>query len=659
MKMKSLFLGFCIGVLLVSTGSHAQNQDQVLFTIDGEPVYVSEFTRILNKNIQGSTQSDIKESFDLFVNFKLKVKEAEALGYDTTKQFKSELKLNRDQIAKPYLLDQNVNDQLLEEAYQRSLEEVRSSHILVGLTRDAPPADTLRAYQKAMKIKHRLLGGEDFSTVAKEVSEDPSAQSNGGDLGYYTVFQLVYPFENAIYSTPIGEISDPIRTQFGYHIVKVTDRRKTRGQLQVAIILKAFNYAMTDEERAEVKTEIYRIDSLLKAGTEFSDLAKKYSDDRNTGNQGGVMRWFGVGSFPFEFENAAFNLKEIGEVSQPVETQMGWYLIKLLGKKDNPPKEEVLPTLARTISRKPRAAKSRSEIARKLKVEYSYSLNKENFEEFYRLVDPSIFDARWDPIMALQKTGILFTLGDMKVLQRDFARYLSINMKQITATTIAEFVDQEFAKFEEAKILEYEDSQLEKKYPEFKALYQEFREGNLLFEIMDKQVWSKAAEDSAGLARFYEENKTNYMWEERAEGYIIRMKSMTDAERFAGAVRDRISKGGKDIFSKSDLEEILKEEQDTVAGDTYEVLAGPFEHGSNRIIDGMKWKKGEIQTSVEGSTTIISWIKQIKKPEPKLLAEAKGQVLASYQENLEKQWVNDLKEKYSVVINNEALESIK
>lgn len=656
--MKNIIFGIAITFLFVGFSSLAQGQDKVLLTIDGNPVYLSEFTRILNKNSQNQSKEEIQESLDLFVNFKLKVIEAENLGFDTTAQFVSELKKNRHDIAKPYLLDQTVNDQLLEEAYERSLEEVRSSHILVALAADAPASDTLRAFRKAMKIKNRLNAGEDFATLAKEVSEDPSAQTNNGDLGYFKVLTLVYPFENAIYNTPVGETTQPIRTQFGYHIIKVTDRRPATGQLQISLIRKDINFAMTDEEKLDVKKEAMRVNEFVKQGEDFAGLAEKYSDERTTGNRGGLTQWFGVGKFEPALEEQAFALKNIGDISEPFESKMGWYIIKLMGKKDAPPKEEVLPQLARAIIRDARSAKSRKVVAQKLKVEYNFKLNKDNYERFYRLVDPSIFDARWDPIIALQEVGVLFTLGDMKVLQRDFAMFLSLNMKQINATTIAEYVDHEFEKFSENKIMEYEESQLDEKYPEFRNLYQEFHDGNLLFEITDKLVWSKAGSDSAGLANFYESNKKNYSWDERADGFVIHCKSKTNFDGFSNAVYDLLKKNVKKKLSLSELEDLVATVLDPNSGDSFEITSGPFAKGSNRLIDDSKWKKGSIAKSVEAESVLITWIQDIRGSEQKLLSEARGQITADYQDYLEKQWVKKLKEKYSVIINKNVLESI-
>ncbi len=657
--MKNIFFGLILAVLMPAFSCMAQEQDKVLLTIDGEPVYISEFVRILNKNSHNQSEADVQESLELFVNFKLKVIEAENMGLDTTKQFIAELKRNRNEIAKPYLLDQTVNDELLEEAYLRSLEEIRSSHILVAVAMDAPAPDTLRAYQKAMKIANRLKAGEDFAIVAREVSEDPSAQTNGGNLGYFTVFQAVYPFENAIYETPTGTISNPVRTQFGYHIVQVTDRRPARGKFKLAVIQKAYNFAMSESDSLDVKKEIDRIDGLVKEGNDFSELAKKYSDDRTTGNRGGITRWVGVGAYPTALEDAAFAFENIGDVSDPIETKMGWYIIKLMGKMENPPKEKAKAQMVRSISRDSRSAKSRKEIIKKLKSEYNYKLNKENYEEFYRLVDPSIFSARWDPIIGLQKTGVLFSLGEMKVLQKEFTEFLALNMKQKSASTIAEFVDYEFTKFSDAKVMQYEDSKLDEKYPDFRNLYQEFHDGNLLFEITDMMVWSKASEDTAGLLDFYESHQDNYMWEKRANAFLIQCKSKTNFDGFSNDVYKIIQKNAKKKLNKSELVDLISSVAISESEDSFNVTEGLFTKDANRLVDETKWKKGSVSISTEAESVMITWIQDIRKPEAKKLSEAKGQITADYQDYLEKQWVKSLKEKYSVIINNNVLETIK
>jgi peptidyl-prolyl cis-trans isomerase SurA len=561
-------------------------------------------------------------------------------------------------LAQPYLLDQKVTKELLDEAWERSRHEVSTSHILISLAPDAPPGDTLIAYERAMKFKKRLKEGEDFGELASEVSDDPSAKANGGDLGFYSVFDLVYPFETAAYKTPVGEVSDPVRTEFGYHLVKVNDRIPTRGQIKVAVILKSSMYGMQPEEYDQIKKEIYEIYDKLQAGEDFAEIAKKYSDDKNSGSRGGQLPWFGVGNKPKDFEKAAFSLKNIGDVSEPVQTEMGWYIFKLLDRKI-PTREETMPVLERRIARDAaRSAKSKEVIVEKLKKDYNFKVNKAGLEEFYRLVDPSIFSGRWDPNPALQKKGVLFTLDGKNFLQSDFARYLALNMKESREKPIAEFVDARFEDYVSGKILEYESTRLEDKYPEFRDLYKEFRDGNLLFEIMDKKVWSKASSDSAGLQAFYKANKENYLWGERLNGSIIYCKSSDHLDKMAEEMQKAVIKYSRSDDSDQALEEVLDEVARNYNG-SFEIVGGPFLQDENDIIDAVKWKKGVSDIIQDNDSRIFVWVRSILEPMPKTLDEARGQITADYQEYLDREWIKELRGKYSVKVNEEVLQNIQ
>lgn len=652
-------LWLTITLIFLATSSFTQDNDKVLLTIDNEPVYASEFVRILTKNLQNQNEKpDIEESLELFINFKLKVKAAEDEAIDTTQVFIRDLGQYRSQLAQPYLLDQKVTKELLDEAWERSQLEVRTSHILVGLKSDAPPSDTLLAFQRAAKFRDRLLAGEDFAELAREVSDDPSAKENGGDLGYYTVFDLVYPFENAAYKTPVGKISDPVRTDFGYHIIKVTDKIPTRGQIKVSVILKSRIYGMTQEEEARMKTEIDEIYAKLQAGEDFAELAREYSDDKNTGSRGGQVPWFGVGSKAKDFEEAAFGIKNIGDYTEPVLTQMGWYIIKLDDRKI-PSKEEMTPVLERRISRDgSRSAKSRKVITDRLKAEYNFKVNKKNYEEFYRLVDPSIFEERWDPNPALQKNGVLYTLDGKDYPQSDFARFLALNMRETNEVPISEFVDKQFDDFIQNSILKYEESQLERKYPEFRDLYKEFRDGNLLFEITDKKVWSKASADTIGLKAFYQKNKNNYMWGERLNGTIIYCKSDNNVDEMAREMQSAVNKYSKSDTDQPAVEEILNEIALKYSG-SFELSSGPFSKGENAIAEQVKWKKGVSDIIAEKDARIFVWIRSILEPMPKAFSETRGQVTADYQEYLDKEWIRELRNKYSVEIDENVLKGIK
>lgn len=660
MKYSSRFRNLCAAFLLLPAVS-VFSQDPVLMTIGDKPVYSSEFTRILNKNKNNLSgqKPTLQESLNMFINFKLKVKEAEAQGLDTTASFKKELASNREQLAKPYLLDQEVTDELIKEAYDRSKWEVKASHILVGVKADAPAGDTLLAYKKAMTIRDRIIKGDKFEDVAKEVSDDISASTNGGDIGYIPVFKVVYPFETAVFAMKIGEISMPVRTEFGYHIIKVTDKKPARGKLHIATIWKSFNYTMTDEEKAKAKEEINNIYLQLKSGADFNDLARKYSDDRTMAVRGDAGFWIGPSQREPAFDEAAYSLKNPGDITEPIETTLGWFIIRLLDKKAPDTWDEAKPLLSNQISRDARSQKSEQVVIEKLKKEYHFQLNTANLEEFYRLVDQSIFSAKWDPSVALQKMGILFTLGDLSVFQNEFANYLTIKMRKGTVRTIAEFVDDQFNAFAKTKILDYEKTQLEKKYPEFRDLYHEFRDGNLLFEITDKMVWSKASNDSTGLLAFFNANQAKYMWPLRLDAVIIFGKGQNNLDKMMEEFRSTLTKKCKDGCSGTGIQDILGEIMSRYSGNSFEIEDKVFAKGDNWMVDQVKWKPGASDIFTETDAKIFVWINKLIEPRPKKMDDIRGQVTADYQDNLEKEWIKVLREKYPVKINQDVLSKIK
>ncbi|MCF6279364.1 MAG: peptidylprolyl isomerase, partial [Flavobacteriaceae bacterium] len=306
---------------------YSQNSDSVLFTIDDEPVLTSEFLRVYSKNLDIVTdknQKDIKNYLELFINYKLKIKQAYDLKFDTIQSYKSELASYKKQLMEPYLRDDTVLNDLVKEAYDRSLIEINASHILMK-TNFKSPQDTLAAYNKILEARDRIIDGEEFATVAKEYSQDPSAQKNDGNLGYFSAFSMVYPFENAAYATEIGEISQPFKTKFGYHIIQVHSKRNTRGEVEAAHI-------MIRGDSDESETKINKIYSKLVNGDDFGVLAKTLSEDTYTAKKNGSLGRFGSGRMVKEFEDNAFSLVNTGDYSQPFKTKFGWHIIKLVNK---------------------------------------------------------------------------------------------------------------------------------------------------------------------------------------------------------------------------------------------------------------------------------------------------------------------------------------
>ena len=654
------YLTIALAAIFTTPGLLAQ--DQVLMTIGDKPVYASEFVRILNKNkntLQAG-KTDIKESLDLFTNLKLKVREAEALRMDTAATFKKELADQRAQLAKPYLLDREITEELVREAYERSQWEVRASHILIGLKPDAPASDTLLAYRRTMTVRDRLLKGEKFEDVAKEASDDVSAETNGGDIGFWTVFGVVYPFETAMYTLQPGEISMPVRTQFGYHLIKVTDKQPAKGRIQIATIWKSVDYTTTNEEKGKIKEEIQNIYIQLRSGADFNELARKYSDDRDMAVRGDAGFWISPREKEPAFNEAAYELKNAGDLSEPVETSLGWFIIRLLDTKAPETYEQSKSNLYRLISRNPeRAMKSESAVVDKLKKEYNFAVNQANLEEFYRLVDPSIFEGRWDGNPALQKMGNLFTLDGKSVAQVEFAKYLVLNMKESTVRTVAEYVDDQFEKFSRKRILEYEEQNLDKKYPEFRDLYQEFHDGNLLFEITDKMVWSKAVQDTIGLKNYFMANQAKYFWPERLDAVIVYAKGFNNLDNMVGEFQSVLQKKCKKGCDGVTIQNTLGEVVGRYSGNSFEIEDKLCSKGDNWIIDQVKWKSGASDVISEQDTKIFVWINKVVPPSVKKLEDIKGQVTADFQDSIEKEWIKALREKYSVKVNQDVLSKIK
>ena len=334
MKMKPLFFSFFISLQLASFAQTANKE--ALFTIDDKPYYTDEFLRVYNKNldlVKDESQKDLTQYLELFVGYKLKITKANKLGLQNGEAYKNELASYRTQLSKNYLTDSKVTNELVVEGYERSKKEIKAAHILILVDENAAPADTLVAYNKAKEIRGRALKGEDFGQLAVEFSQDPSAKENKGDLGYFSSFRMVYAFESAAFRTPIGTISNPIRTRFGYHLIKVEDVRDNRGEVSVAHIMILTPKEDKPEDKAAAKTKIDDIYQKLQQGEKFEELAKQFSEDKSSSSRGGVLTRFGSGQLSAEeFENVAFTLTAQNPISTPFQTRFGWHIVKLIEK---------------------------------------------------------------------------------------------------------------------------------------------------------------------------------------------------------------------------------------------------------------------------------------------------------------------------------------
>ena len=653
----------CLSFLLGTSIVFAQvNQSPTLLEIGEKKVSLEEFEAIFNKNASNNptkpTKQEVNEYLDLFIKFKLKVIEAENLGMDTLSGFTQELSGYRKQLAQPYLSDKDVTEKLIEEAYYRTSTDISAAHILVRLTADAEPKDTLIAYNKIMKIRKRILAGEDFEKVAMETSEDPSAKANKGNLGYFSAFQMVYPFENAAYTTEVGQVSMPVRTVFGYHLVKTIDKRPARGTIKVAHIMIKANRNGDKTEFEQKKQKINEIhEKLMAQSGSFTEFAKQYSEDLESAKRGGELPAFGTGKMVEEFEDAAFSLQNDGDISKPILTDYGWHIIQRLELKTVETYEDLYPSLKAKVARDARSNKSKEVVINLIKKNNKFKENIKYRNEFYTAIDAEKFKkAEWkaDDVKKLNKVMFGFYAPDgdkFEYTQTDFANRIAQHaLKEKQAIDIKNFINNLYTKVVEESALNFKDKRLPIISKEFRLLMQEYREGILLFNLTDEMVWSKAIKDSAGLYDFYEKNKNNYMWEERVDAVIYKCSNDKIAKSVEKLVKAKAKKG-------YDNAEILKRINKNSQLDLT-IEEGKFTKKDNETVAKATWEKGEISKINNEKEIVLVEIKEVLAPQPKALEEVKGMVTSEYQNFLEKKWLEELTKKYVVKINQEVLNGL-
>lgn len=653
----------CISFILGTLAVFAQKNDSpILMEIGDKKITLEEFEAIYNKNSDNkkNTKEEVEDYLDLYIKFKLKVVEAEDLGMDTLPAFTQELEGYRKQLAQPYLSDREVTEKLIEEAYERMKTDVKAAHILVKVSLEADPKDTLTAYNKIMKIRKRIVGGEDFEKVAAEVSEDPSAKNNKGNLGYFSAFQMVYPFESAAYNTEIGKISMPVRTSFGYHLVKTLDKRKARGIMKVAHIMVRADKKLGEAEINQKKEKIDEIYTKVTAeDADFSALARQYSEDKESAKRGGELPAFGAGKMVEEFETAAFDLQNDGDISAPILTDYGWHIIKRLELKNLEAYEELYPTLKAKVARDSRANKSKEIVIENIKKENNFKEELKRRNDFYTAVDQKKFNkGEWkaEDVAKLDKVmfGFYPTDGEkFEYRQTQFAKRLENHMSRNEPTNvdIKSYINKLYNTVVEEMTMRFKNRRLPVVNKEFRMLLQEYREGILLFNITDEKVWSKAVKDTTGLEAFYEANKQNYMWGERADAVIYKCNNDKIAKKVEKLIKAKAKKG----YSNEDiLKQINKDSQLNLT-----IEEGKFTKEQSELVAKAKWENKAVTKLNNENEVVLIEVKEVLAPQPKLLDEIRGLVTSDYQNKLEKEWVETLRKKYPVKIHKEVLSKLQ
>lgn len=617
-----------IVTILFVTILFSQEKEDVLFTIDGENVYSSEFIRVYQKNkeiVLDKEEKGFDDYLELFIDFKLKLKEAKDLKLDTVKNYQAELNKYREQLIEPYLQNPEATERLVKEAYQRTLNEVNVSHILMQLQPNALPKDTIAAYHKIITVRDKIIGGVPFEKAAIEYSEDPSVKNNGGNLGYFSAFSMVYAFENAAYNTNVGEVSMPFRTQFGYHIMKVNDKRQSKGEREVAHIMIKYN----PKDSLYAKDKIFEIYNKLIQGDDFSKIAKEHSDDLSSAKKGGVLPKFGSGKMIKPFDDTAFGLKNEGDFSEPFPTKYGWHILKLLKKYPIESFESLQAYLESKIKSGNRSKLLDKDLARKMAKNYTIKEDILALSAFY------VEDKE-----EMNSNATLFSINEENYLAKDFYNYYK-NEKNNTT-------DQIYNNYKNESIINYYKDHLEETNNEFSVIYQEYKDGLLLFDLLQKNIWEKSEKDSVGLTKYFNTHKDEYVWEKRAE---LRIASCTRSEK-----AELVKKYLKENKTTDSIKKTVNE------GATIHVLftSGTLEEGSSKFPKNYRITIGvsEIYNPEKNQYVIID-VNKIIEPENKTLEETRGEVINDYQKELEEKWIIDLRTKYEVKMNRKNLKKLK
>jgi peptidyl-prolyl cis-trans isomerase SurA len=614
----------------------------VLFSVNNRAVLVEEFIYLYNKNHQNQpefySRAKVDEYLDLFVNFKLKVEEARTRGYDTTKTFLNEFTSYKEELRRPYLPEGKMLDSLVLMTYNRLKEEVKASHILINVGPDASPEDTLKAFNRIKEIKDHIVKGEDFGTLAASLSEDPSARTNKGSLGYFTAMQMVYPFESAAYTGKPGDVVGPVRTRFGYHLVKVEDRKPARGEVEVSHIMIRTG---GDRDETASRNLIFEIYDQVKGGISWEELCSQYSEDGNSKNNGGRLRPFGVGAMNAapEFDAVAFSMQTPGEISDPFKTAFGWHIVRLEKKIPLPSFEELSASLKARVQRDERVQVSRKALVERLKKEMTFKENVDVKTKIFARADTSLTKGKWSTT-AWTGNETLFNLKSGPVSVAKFVTYVN-QQQRSTQTTPQQYISQLYDLFVESEINRAYEEQLVRANPDYEFLLREYYEGILLFDIMEREVWNKASEDSIGQRNYFDAHAGKYVAEERVSADLY---SATSAEPL------ELIKQALAISDSAAIEELIKSRK--ARRET-----GVFQKDDRPVLAKIPWAEGLHPAENNGMYYLVRILKRVP-PGPMTFEEARASVIADYQAALEKKWIDDLKNKYTVKINEKGKQHI-
>ena len=627
-------LPLAAGIAVVAAAAKAP-KDPVLLTVDGDPVTLSEFEYFYHKNQdQQLEQETLDQYLNRFIDYRLKVAAARHERVDTTADFRKEFRQYRRGIAAPYLTDSLTQKQVVRDSYNRTLSDRNVQHLMVPLDK-VSLADSLRAL---------LVAGADFHDLVDRFSTDPGKQQNRGDYGWIHAMQFPYEWEEAVWATPVGEVSPVIRTDFGLHLVKVLESRPTEGEVHSAHILIKYKGKRTPETEAQAKAII---DSIYTAGVlggyDFAQLARRYSDCPSRA-EGGDLGWNQRGRMVAEFDSVLFSLPD-SAVSEPFPTRFGYHIVKRLGSRPVNP-ADVVEQIEGQIKRDRRSYLPVKAKMGQLIKEYNGKVIPSGMEHLLREVNTKGYNEAL-PELKTDNTPLI-SVGDSTVTIGQIWSTTAPRMNPSLSTDeqLTQFVDDRLG----AVALNYEDRHLEQKYPYFRHQSNEFRDGLMLFAVADREVWQRPNNDPEGLNAFFQAHRKDYAdWESpRWKGYIVYATTdslMQEVNNFLATAKPQSDSVG--VVLKREFPRNIKIERVVLP------------KNQNDIVDFVAFGGPEPKMASKGRwqfyTTYLGHV--IDAPEE--VADVRGRVTNDWVAELEEQWVEKLRKTYPVKVNKKVLKKVK
>ena len=624
---------------------------QTLFTYGNKPVSKEEFLKAYSKNNMSEKRDEksLREYLDLYTKFKLKVQAAYDLRLDTLRSQQAELQNFRMQLIQNYLNDESSMNGLIDEAFDRSQKDVRISHIFIPVNAKDSPAVIQRAKQKIQEAYKQLQSGKDFGQVAMAFSADPTVSKNKGDIGYITVFTLPYELETLAYNTPVGKFSAPYQSKTGLHIFKKTAERKAFGKMKVAQILLNIPADADESTRQDFKR---RTDSIYNAaihGADFATLAEKFSGDNFSYQTKGELPEFGPGRYAPAFESAAFSLAKDGEISQPVLTEYGYHIIKRISRTPIPSdrKDRAYGNLLRDqVSNDDRIEVSKKVLAQKILKLSGYKKGIYNAKDLWAYTDSVLKNKPVPANTSIRPNTVLFSFTEQKVVANDWIAFRK-STGDVDRISSGKTYPQLLDEYVDLAAMEYYKNHLELFNKDFAFQMKEFKEGNLLFEVMQRNVWDKAANDSTGLKKYYDAHKNNYWWQNSVSGMLFTSSNEKNGQDLREKLTDHIN----------NWRSIAETYEGSVIADSGRFEVEQLALPSNYQIQSKTFTPF-IKNQTDTSVSFVYIMQHYPEKSVRTFEEARGYVINDYQTYLEEQWIADLKKKYPIKVNEAVFKSM-